>query len=174
MLIPQDNSKSCLHPVLVSLLLMSAIACGGSDSQTQEQRGEGAAVPVTSVDRVGSATVVIGDHTFHFEPECTGGTMLLMGPGKRADGTPAYLSAMFDPEDPDGSDIDVWVGTDQMGGPAIENWIAGDTYGNSAGVTWEGDRNSVSASAPFSDRENQVYVDGKQVEVEGTLKATCP
>ncbi len=174
MLMPRNNSKSCPHPVLVSLLLMSAVACGGSDSQTHEQRAEDAAIAVTSPDRAGSATVVIGDHTFHFEPECMAGTMGLRGPGKRADGTPAYLIATFDPEDPDGSDIDVRVGTEQMGGPALEKWSAGDTYGNSAGVIWEGDRNSVSASAPFRDRENHVYVDGKQVEVEGTLKATCP
>lgn len=153
---------------------MAVAACGDSDSQTQNQRAESAAVAVTSVDDVSSATVVIGDQTFDFKPQCWAGTLGLIGPGQRADGTPAHLSATFDPEDPQGADIEVNVGTDQLGGLGIETWIAGNTFGHSDGVTWEGDRNSVSASAPFSDRRNKVYVEGKPVEVQGTLKATCP
>ncbi len=164
------NSRWLAFPIVV----VAVAACGGSDSQTQKQRAEGAAVAVTSGDRTGSATVVIGDQTFEFEPECWAGTLGLIGPGQRADGTPAYLSATFDPEDPEGADIDVGVGTDQFGGLAVESWIAGYERATSAGVTWEGDRNSVSASAPFRDRRNEVYVDGKLVEVQGTLKATCP
>jgi len=54
----------------------------------------------------------------------------------------------FYPEDPEGADIELRIGTDRVG-PADELWVAGN-YGHSAGVTWDSDGQSVRASASKS------------------------
>jgi len=160
-------------PAMVGLLVFTA--CGGEPAARSDAAGDVArqTTPATS-DRTGNVTVVIGDETFRFELDCGSGTTLLMGPGTRDDGTPAFLAATFFADEPEGADIVVRVGTAEQGGPADGNWSAGDTYGNSAGVTWTGDRRSVQASAPFRDRENDVVVDGSFAETMGTLEAICP
>ncbi len=160
---------------------MAASGCGGNgggaEGAVEEAAGSGTpeAPPAREpAGEPGSASVRIGDATYEFEVLCMFGTMGVQGSGTRADGTPAYIVATFDPEEPEGSDIDIRVGTDRMGGPATEKWIAGDTYGNSAGVTWEGDARSVSGSAPFRDRDSDVVVDGRFEEFAGEFQVSCP
>lgn len=171
---------------LANVVLMAAsftlLGCGGNGGAGEgglEQQAEGSGVseappPSEPAGEPGFATVRIGDDTYEFEVRCMFGTMGVQGSGTRADGQSAYLVATFDPDKPEDSDIDIRVGTDRMGGPATQKWIAGDTYGNSAGVAWEGDARSVSGSAPFRDRESDVLVDGRFREVPGEFQVDCP
>ena len=145
-------------------------ACGGNGADA-EGSGEQDAAPA---GEPGSASVTIGETTYEFDVRCMFGTMGVQGPGASSDGTPAFLVATFDPDEPEGTDIDIRVGTDRMGGTATQKWIAGDTFGNSAGVTWEGDRRSVRGSAPFRDRESDVVVEGRFEEFPGEFQVSCP
>ncbi len=165
---------------MIALAAAAAVAgCGGNgaDGDGTLEKGAGSTAseaPSEPTGEPGSATVSIGGVTYDFDVYCMFGTMGVQGSGTRADGTSAYLVATFDPDEPEGADIDIRVGTDRMGGPATEKWIAGDTYGNSAGVLWEGDGRSVSGSAPFRDRESDVEVDGGFPESPGEFQVSCP
>jgi len=159
---------------MITIAAIALWGCGGGGDGA-EDAGSGAGIggdeasSSQRVDETGSARVTIGEATFEFEVECMSGTMGVQGPGTRSDGTPAYLVATFDPDEPESADVDVRVGTDQLSGPADEKWSAGDTYGNSAGVIWEVDGRSVRASAPFRDREY-----GGPAELPGVVEVTCP
>ena len=162
----------------VAIASIAAAGCGGNGGEGAAEEGPGSGVeappPSEPAGEPGSDTVRIGEATYEFEIGCMFGTMGVQGSGTRGDGQPAYIVATFDPDEPEGSDIDIRVGTDRMGGPAAERWIAGDTFGNSAGVTWEGDRRSVSGSGPFRDRESDVVVDGRFQELQGEFQVSCP
>lgn len=160
---------------MITIAAIALWGCGGGGGAGAEDARSGADIAGQEArsskvaDETGSATVTIGETTFEFDVRCMFGTMGVEGPGTRSDGTTAYFVATFDPDEPEGADVDVRVGTDQLGGPADEKWSAGDTYGNSAGVTWESDGRSVRASAPFRDREY-----GESAELQGVVEVTCP
>jgi len=151
-------------PALAIALFGCGAEGGGGAQPRAGERGSNEA----AADRTGSARVTLGEATFQFEVECMYGTVWARGAGEREDGTPAHISASFDPEEPEGADVRLRVGTDRVGGPADERWVAGN-YGHSAGVTWEGDSHSVRASAPFRELES-----GDRTEHLGVLEITCP